>query len=43
MYQLGVFVSRSSVFVVHITWFWVLAVLQVRILVNSNLNSVYTI
>lgn len=33
VYQLGVFISRSSVSVIHITWFWVLAVLQVLLTV----------
>ena len=30
VYQLGVFISRSSLFLVHIKWFWILAILQVN-------------
>ena len=29
MYQIGVFISRSSVSVFHFKWFWILSVLQV--------------
>ena len=31
VYQLGVFISRSSLFLVHIKWFWILAILQVNL------------
>jgi battenin len=43
VYQLGVFISRSSLFLVYIKWFWILAILQVINFVLFFLESIYLV
>ena len=41
MYQVGVFISRSSVGVFHFRWYWTLSVLQVHVHVHVIVHHVY--
>jgi battenin len=43
VYQLGVFISRSSLFLVYIKWFWILPILQVINFVLLFLEAIYLV